>query len=238
MSDTLMPVALLAGGLATRLRPMTETIPKSLILINEEPFINYQLKLLQQRGVRNVVICAGFLGEMIQAHVGNGSSFGLNVQYSFDGDKPLGTGGALKRALPLLEERFFVLYGDSLLTCDYASVQRHFALSQKLGLMTIFQNEGQWDTSNIEYVAGQLLVYDKVNRTKNMRHIDYGLGILSKKAFDLVPEDQPIDLAVIYQFLLKDQQMAAYEVSERFYEIGSFAGISELRYHLGIHNCC
>lgn len=228
----MFPVAILAGGLATRLQPLTKTIPKSLVLIHGKPFIHYQLQLLQQHGIDRVVICAGFLGEQIEDYVGNGTAYQMDVQYAYDGATLLGTGGALKKALPLLGEHFFVLYGDSFLVCDYSAVQAAFIAHKQPALMTVFRNQGQWDSSNIEFAHGRILAYDKVHRSSRMQFIDYGLGILSAQNFECVPDNIPFDLAALYQILLKDAKLSAYEVKQRFYEIGSFAGIKELEYYL------
>jgi NDP-sugar pyrophosphorylase family protein len=223
------PVAILAGGLATRLRPLTERIPKALIDINGEPFIAHQLRLLVERGIHQVVLCTGYLGEMIEEFVGDGSRFGLSVRYSPDGPKLLGTAGCLRQAAPLLADRFFVLYGDSYLPCDYRAVQEAFEASAARGMMTVYHNEGRFDTSNIEYIDGRILAYDKKVRTERMRHIDYGLGVLRRDALDLVPPGEPYDLAALYGTLLARGELAAFEVPERFYEIGSTAGIEDLR---------
>lgn len=227
MSAALYPVAILAGGLATRLHPVTESFPKALIPIKGVPFIDHQLRLLQQQGIREVVLCVGYKGEMIQDYVGAGERYHLHVQYSFD-DILLGTGGAVKRALPLLKETFFVLYGDSYLPCDFVSVQSAFIQQQKAALMTVFKNQGEWDTSNVEFVDGKIIAYDKVHRMPTMQYIDYGLGIFTRQAFSFAPEQTNFDLAMLYQNLLKQNQLAAFEVRERFYEAGSFAGIAEL----------
>ena len=224
----LYPVIILAGGLATRLRPMTETIPKSLVLVNGEPFIHHQLRLLQRQGIREVVLCLGYLGEMVEKVIGDGHQFGMNVQYSYDGPNLLGTAGAIKKALPLVDDVFFVLYGDSYLACDYAAIQETFLRSKKQGLMTVFHNGNQWDTSNVEYQNGCLLDYSKRNRTERMQHIDYGLGMFDRSAFDSIEPTQAYDLSIIQERLLKNNQLAGAEVSERFYEVGSFAGINEL----------
>jgi NDP-sugar pyrophosphorylase family protein len=224
----MLPIAILAGGLAKRLRPLTETIPKSLIEINGEPFLAHQLRLLRANGIERVVLCAGFLGEQIRAYAGDGSAFGLDLDYSFDGAEPLGTGGALRRALPLLGEAFLVVYGDAYLPCDYPAAEHAFLNSEKLGFMSVFRNDGQWDTSNVEYSAGRILAYNKVDRTPRMCHIDYGLGAFRRAAFDAVPEDRPLDLAVLYQDLLQRGELAAWEANQRFYEIGSHEGIREL----------
>jgi NDP-sugar pyrophosphorylase family protein len=227
-----LPVAILAGGMATRLMPVTEKIPKSLVDVYGEPFISHQLRLLRSKGIVKVIICAGYLGEMIQDFVGDGRRFDIQVEYCFDGGLLLGTGGAVKKALSLLSERFFVLYGDSYLPCDYEEVQAAFEGSGKKGLMTVFHNEGAWDTSNVEFKNGQILAYEKQRLTPRMKHIDYGLGVFQREAFASVPEDVPYDLADLYQFLLEKGELAAFEIMERFYEIGSIAGLEELKSHL------
>jgi NDP-sugar pyrophosphorylase family protein len=240
MSDTrsgpeLFPVVILAGGIATRLRPLTETIPKALVDINGEPFIAHQLRLLRARGVSRVVVCAGYKGEMIQAFVGNGAAFGLHVDFVFDGPHLLGTAGAVKKALPNVADACFVLYGDSYLTCDYGTVQVAFEQSRCLGLMTVFRNQGRWDRSNIEFAGGRIVAYDKRAQTAQMHYIDYGLGVFRTAAFHHVPDDQPHDLAAVYQHLLRIHQLAGHEVGERFYEIGSFEGLEETRRFLATH---
>jgi N-acetyl-alpha-D-muramate 1-phosphate uridylyltransferase len=230
VSRAALPLAILAGGLAIRLRPLTEDRPKALVEVAGEPFIAHQLRLLRGEGIREVVVCAGYLGEMIEQFVQDGRAFALNVRYSYDWPDLLGTAGALKKALPLLGEAFFVLYGDSLLPCRYAPVQEAFVASGKPGLMTVFRNEGQWDASNVELDGGRIAAYDKVNRTSAMRHIDYGLGVLSSQA--IADIETPCDLASVYQRLLAADQLAAYEVHERFYEVGSLAGIEETARYL------
>jgi NDP-sugar pyrophosphorylase family protein len=222
------PVAILAGGLARRLRPITETLPKALVRIGGAPFIAHQLRLLHSAGLRWIIICAGYLGEMIEAEIGNGATFDLHVEYSFDGPRLLGTGGALKRALPLLGPRFFVLYGDSYLPIDYRKAALAFVTGLKAGLMTVYRNEGRWDTSNVQFEAGEILRYDKTKHTPEMRHIDYGLGLLRAESLASWPDGEPFDLADVYRHLLSENQLSGYEVTERFYEIGSPEGVAEL----------
>jgi NDP-sugar pyrophosphorylase family protein len=224
----MVPVAILAGGLATRLRPITDRIPKALVEINGQPFIAHQLRLLASRGIERVVLCLGYRGEMVREVVGDGSEFGLRVEYSFDGPVLRGTAGAIHQALPLLGEAFFVLYGDSYLLCDYRAVGEAFRSSGKMALMTVYRNEGQWDSSNVEFAGGRILAYDKKNRTPRMRHIDYGLGVLDQRAFAGIEPGAVCDLAAVYQDLLAKDELAAFEVTERFYEIGSLEGIKEL----------
>jgi NDP-sugar pyrophosphorylase family protein len=223
-----IPVAILAGGLATRLRPITGKIPKSLLPVAGKPFLAHQLELLQSRGIRRAVLCIGHLGEMIQREFGNGSAFGVQLDYSFDGPKLLGTGGAIKRALPLLSDEFFVLYGDSYLPVEYRPIAEFFRRSGKLGCMTVYRNEGRYDTSNVVFHDGEIAVYDKKNRPPEMRHIDYGLSLFKASVFESYSAGQPFDLAEVMGKLVREKQLAGYEVRERFYEIGSPAGLAEL----------
>src|SRR5947207_5978692 len=222
------PVAILAGGLATRLRPTTEKIPKALIIVAGQPFLAHQLRLLQSAGIRKVVLCVGYRGEMIEREFGNGRNFGVELSYSYDGPDLLGTGGALKKALPFLGEHFLVLYGDSYLPIDYAAPARALVASGKLGLMTVFRNEGRWDTSNVWFADGAIKNYDKKQQTPEMHYIDYGLGVFDAAAFAGFPADKAFDLADIYQHLIARGELAGYEVNQRFYEIGSPAGLAEL----------
>ncbi len=224
----MLPAAILAGGLATRLRPLTEKIPKALVDIAGEPFLWHQLRLLHSNGIRRAVLCVGHMSDRIEQSVGDGSRFDMKLEYSHDGAAPMGTAGALKRALPLLGENFFVVYGDSYLPCDWRPVERAFFESGKPALMTVFCNDGQWDYSNVEFVGGRIVAYNKELRTPKMRYIDYGLGVFHQSAFDRVPADRPSDLAALYGALLAEGQLAGFEVPARFFEIGSFAGIQEL----------
>jgi len=226
------PIAILAGGLATRMKPLTETIPKALLDVAGKPFVVHQLELLRQHGFEEVVLCVGHLGEQVEAALGNGSRWGLKLSYAFDGPKLLGTGGALRCALPLLGDSFFVLYGDSYLMCDYAAIQQAFLNQGKSGLMTVFHNTGLWDRSNILFQNDEILCYDKQHPTADMQHIDYGLGVFKAQVFEDYEPNQSFDLAGVYQGLLKKKNLAAFEVTQRFYEIGSHEGLRETHMYL------
>ena len=223
----MFPVAILAGGLATRLRPITETIPKALVEVAGKPFIVWQLDYLRGQGVCRVVLCIGYLGEMIEAVVGNGERFGLEVSYSSDGPTLLGTGGALKKALPFLGEHFFVLYGDSFLPVDFSAVQLAYTQSGQQALMTVLKNGDRWDKSNVLFHQGKLLEYNKRAPRPDMLYIDYGLGVVSAEVLAPYPVDEPFDLANVYHDLSTKGQLAGLEVHERFYEIGSHEGLKE-----------
>src|SRR5579871_1803102 len=202
-----MPVAILAGGLATRLRPLTEQIPKSLVDVAGEPFLSHQLRRLASNGVHRVILLVGHLGEQIQMQYGDGRAFALSIDYAFDGPSLLGTAGAIRHALPHLPERFFVMYGDSYLTCDFAAVESAFVAAGRLGLMTVFRNDGRFDTSNIELAENAIVRYDKSIRTPATRHIDYGLCAFHRSVFEALPADVPIDLARVCQDLVQRQQL-------------------------------
>lgn len=223
-----LPVALLAGGLATRLRPITEKVPKLLIEVAGEPFFSHQIRLLKKAGLTRLVLCVGYLGEKIVELYGDGSKWGVQIEYSFDGPKLLGTGGALIQALPKLGEAFYVLYGDSYLPIDYLRIGDSFLKSGQLGLMTVYENRERYDASNVWFEDGQIKIYDKKNKVPQMHHIDYGLGLLQARALDGWPRHAVVDLADVYQKLVAGRQLAGYEIEQRFYEIGSPAGLNEL----------
>lgn len=212
-----IPIAILAGGLATRLRPVTETIPKSMVPISGRPFLEHQVEYLRRQGLRRIVVCAGHLGEQIQHYFGN------TLEYSFDGDKPLGTAGALRKALPLLGKEFFVIYGDSYLPTNFAEVSYKFASSGASAQMTVFRNH----EPNVWFEGGKILAYDKVSPKPQMQHIDYGLSMFRAEAFNAVRGG---DLATVFTDLAVAEKLTGFEVSERFYEIGSPAGLAEFRH--------
>lgn len=234
-----IPVALLAGGLATRLRPITETIPKALVDIDGRPFIDHQLDLLRRNGVRRVVMCLGYLGQMVEQHCGDGTRYGMELRYSYDGERLMGTGGAIRRAADkgLLgdgpDDVLWVMYGDSYMDIDYPAVLGAFERApDALGLMTVLRNENRWDTSNVVFRDGKLLRYEKKNRTPEMNYIDYGVALLRKAAVDRIPTDRAFDLAELYTSLVNEGRMVGYEVFNRFYEIGTPPALEEARRYL------
>jgi NDP-sugar pyrophosphorylase family protein len=222
-----LPVAILAGGVATRLRPITETIPKSLVEVAGRPFVFHQLEWLRKEGVERVVLCVGHLGEKIHTAVGDGAAFGLAVGYSLDGERLLGTGGALRKAVSKLGKEFFVLYGDSYLRCSLTDVERAFRTAGKPALMTVLKNEGRWDRSNVDLGKGGRVSYDKHNPAPGMRHIDYGLSVMRADVLARYGENEVFDLADVLAGLSARNELAGFEVTDRFYEIGSPAGLKE-----------
>ena len=223
-----LPVAILAGGLATRLRPLTEKIPKILLEVGGKPFLEHQLANLRRQGIREIVLCVGFLGESIQERYGNGNHYGVHLSYCFDGPKLLGTGGAIRRALHLLGDAFFVLYGDSYLEIDFDNVKTAFFQSECSALMTVLRNRNQWDSSNVEFADGRILVHDKSKRSPAMQYIYYGFSIFKSSVFDGYEEGSSLDLAEMTRDLALRGDLAGYETTKRFYEIGSHAGLAEL----------
>ncbi len=228
-----LPVAILAGGLAKRLRPITDEIPKALVDVAGRPFVWHQLHWLRKQGIRDVVLCVGYRGEQVERAVGDGQQFGLGVQYSYDGDNLLGTGGALRKAMAKLGETTIVLYGDSYLTCSLPDIERAYFESGQPALMTVFRNEGNWDRSNVLFQNGRIVRYDKRNRSTEMQHIDYGANVLSARAFDEWKGAQDVfDLADLLADVSKQGKLAGYEVKERFYELGTHEGLTDMRRHL------
>ncbi|MBV9491360.1 MAG: NTP transferase domain-containing protein, partial [Verrucomicrobia bacterium] len=197
MSASSPTTAILAGGLATRLRPITEKIPKALVEVAGRPFLDHQLELLRRNGLTDLVFCVGHLGEMIRDRYHDGTAWGVRLRYAFDGPVLLGTGGALKRALPLLDDPFLVLYGDSYLPIDYQAVLTEFRKLKQPALMTVFANADAWDKSNVWWEDERVMLYSKSEKLPQMRHIDYGLMVLTKPVFDAYGADEPFDLATL-----------------------------------------
>jgi NDP-sugar pyrophosphorylase family protein len=227
------PIAVLAGGLATRMRPLTEQVPKALLEVAGEPFIAHQLRLFARQGIKEVKLLVGYCWEQIEAFAGDGSRFGVQVDYIVDGPTLLGTGGAVRGAINRLGPEFLVTYCDSWLDAPYAPVVEAFRASGRPALMCVFRNENRWDTSNVQFENGVIRHYSKKFRPPEMHHIDWGLGMLKACAVATRPTDEPWDLAELYEELATAGRLAGYEMARRFYEIGSFEGLAETNRLLG-----
>jgi NDP-sugar pyrophosphorylase family protein len=232
----MLPLAILAGGFATRLGSLTKDTPKCLIEVNGRPFVDWQLDLLIKNGFTDFVFCISYRSEKIQDYLEDGSSKGIQIQYSLDGDRQLGTGGAISNAVPLLGDKFGVVYGDSYLPINYCEVEDFFIDSNLLAVMTVFKNDGLFDSSNVEYSEGLLKEYQKENRNPRMRHIDYGLSYFNSNAFKTYPKGEFFDLSNMCSDLVKQKKISGFEVKQRFYEIGSVRGIEDFASYLERHS--
>jgi NDP-sugar pyrophosphorylase family protein len=224
-----MQVVILAGGQATRLRPLTDRVPKSLVEIGEKPFLEHQLDFLKKANIKDVILCVGHLGEQIERYFGDGSKSGVNLKYSYEKERLLGTAGALKNAEQLLGDEFFVMYGDSYLFLDFAAVMSYFEKMNKLGLMVVYKNYDRYDESNVVIEGNLVKQYSKKDRAEGMVHIDYGASILRKQALKLVPQNQVYSLEGLFDQLIEQKELLAYEVDKRFYQIGSPEGLEEFK---------
>jgi len=235
----MFPIVILAGGLATRLRPITEKIPKSLIEINGEPFVYHQLELLEKKGFKKIHFCLGFLGEQVEKVVKESEYFKrLSISFSYDGNTLLGTGGTIRKIINQLPEYFFVTYGDSYLDIDFNDIQEIFESKKQNynSLMTVYKNKDLFDTSNVIFENGLIGLYSKLRKDSRMAHIDYGIGILSNKSMDIYDNNIIFDLGELYENLSLKRELYGYEVFQRFYEIGSLQGIEDLSNYLKIKN--
>ncbi len=223
-------VAILCGGFARRLHPLTENSPKSLVEIRGTPFLGWQLRLLRDHGISRVVLCLGHHSEMIKKFVAS-EDFGMEVLFSEDGTVPLGTGGAIQKAIPLLGEQFMVLNGDSYLEIDYREVCAAFTRNGKKCLMTIFKNKDNLEKSNVEFRDGAIRNYNKNAPSQEMEYIDFGLSVFSSSAFDFAAASTEFDLARVYERLLAFDQLSSFESPKRFFEIGSHQGLKETADH-------
>lgn len=224
MARELPPICLLAGGLGTRLGETVRDTPKPLLIVAGEPFLIHQLRLLAQHGAVRVVLCVGYLGELIEQRIGP-SQFGVEITYSYDGPQPLGTLGAVRKAAPALGDHFLILYGDTYLRLDYQAVASQWERSGLLGLMSVLRNNGQWDTSNAAF-DGVRVIYDKRAPTEDMDWIDYGLGGLRAEALGVIGKHVD-DLADLYHDLATRGELFGFAATERFYEIGTPAALAE-----------
>jgi NDP-sugar pyrophosphorylase family protein len=223
--EELPPVCILAGGLGTRLGARVRDVPKPLLEVAGEPFLVHQLRLLAAHGAREVVLCVGYLGELIEQRVG-GRRFGLRISYSFDGPGLDGTLGAIRRARGLLGECFLVLYGDTYLRIDYAAAAAAWQASGLPAMMSVLHNRGRWGPSNASYSEGLVLAYEKRATRPGMSWIDYGLCGLEQSALDL-PTAATRELPDLFRDLARRRLLYGYEATERFFEIGTPAALAE-----------
>ena len=222
-----MQIAILAGGLATRLYPLTEQSPKSMLKVHGKPFLEHQIELLRKNDVTDIVLCVGHLAEQIYDYFDDGYRWGVHISYSDEGESHLGTAGALKLAESYLTESFFVLFGDSYLMLDYPSIMDHYRSSGCLGLMVVYHNANRYDSSDVLVEDGFVTAYDKEHPIPNMAYINHGLSVISRQALSMIPGVAPLSLQSFFQKLIPQRQLMALETKQRFYEIGSFDGLRE-----------
>lgn len=226
-----MQAVILAGGLGTRLRPLTNNLPKPMIPVNGKPFLEYEVELLKRSGITNLVLCVGYLSNVIETHFGDGLKFGVKISYSYDGDKPLAPAGALKKAENQLEDVFFVTYGDAYLRLDYNDVMHLFLKSGKLGAMVVYENHNKYGRSDLVVGNGLVLMYNKrkeeSNQSDEMVWINYGVSILRKEVLRDIPLGVDYGEEEFYGGLIKRRELLAYPARERFYEIGTKESLAE-----------
>ena len=227
-------IVVLAGGLATRLGVLTHDIPKSMVEIKGKPFMEYQLDIFKRSGFKRALICLGHFGEQIETYFGDGSRFGIEIKYSYE-DKPLGTAGALKNTGTLLDDRFFTIYGDSYIAPDFDDIWNVFRSKNKLGLMTVYKNNNLYDSSNTVIDGNMVTRYDKRNRTPEMACIEYGINLFHKDMLARIPKNCFYELGDVFISLIADDELLAYEVKERFYEIGSPSGLEDFKNYIGVN---
>jgi MurNAc alpha-1-phosphate uridylyltransferase len=228
----MLPIAILSGGLGTRLGNVTANQPKCLIEVSGKPFLEWQIELLVNSGYTNLVMCISYKHEQIQKFLKSKNNFGVNIALSLDGEKQLGTGGAIKKAQNLLGPKFAVIYGDSYLPINFKEIEEKFLSFNKAACMTVYKNENLFDKSNVEYNGQSVNLYSKQIKTDKMNYIDYGLTYMNVGTLDSYASDEPFDLSEVLQELSLANQLSGFEVKERFYEIGSSQGILDFTHYL------
>ena len=228
-------VVVLMGGLGTRLGDYTRNCPKPLMDIHGKPFFSYQLEIMKAAGFRRFLFCLGYRAELIEAYYGDGSAFGVQIQYSYDGEQLLGTGGAVRKALPLLDEDFLMIYGDSFMDIHFFEVLVRYLEGKAKGrpaLMTVMQNGGRYDKSNVICRDGEILLYDKKTPLPEMDYIDYGVNVFSRSLFENA-QDGVFDLSDLQSRLSREGLLSCCETERRFYEIGNPGSLAEFREYAG-----
>lgn len=224
---------ILAGGFGMRMRPVTKSLPKALLKVRGKCFLEHQIDLLKKSGFRALVLCVHYRADLIRADFGDGSAVGVEITYSEEIEKPLGTAGALKNAAPLLHDPFMVIYGDSYLPVDYGEIVSYFAEHDEPALMTVYKNDNRYDTSNVRIDGERVVAYDKRNTSGNLVYIEYGLNIFRKSVLDLIPAGRSYSLGELFKELIRKRQLIAFETAQRFYEIGSREGLRDMENYLG-----
>jgi NDP-sugar pyrophosphorylase family protein len=222
-----LQAVILAGGLGTRLGRLTRTVPKPMVLVDGKPFVEYEIALLRANGVDDLVLCVGYLGEVIEEHLGDGRGFGVRIRYAYDGPELLGPAGALKRAAPLLQDSFFVTYGDAYLRADYRKIMSRLLESGALGLMTVYKNDDRHGKSDLVVKGGCVVRYDKNSRVRGMKWINFGVSALRKQALRAISPGGYCGEEEFYGELIGRRELLAYAVRRRFYEIGTPAALGE-----------
>lgn len=225
-------IVILAGGLATRLRPITEKIPKSMVAVAGKPFLEHQIALCKKNGISEIILCVGHLWEQIRDHFDDGKKFGVKIIYSIENER-MDTGGALKNALPHLNEDFFVLYGDSYLTADWQAAARVFKEYGDGGLMTVFRNDGSLGVpSQITVKRNRVIEFTKTDFNPEMKFVEYGLNIFGRDTIAQM-EKKSFPLSRYFDLLIARRQLLSFESPKRFHEIGCPEGLAELEQFLG-----
>lgn len=228
----MLPIAILAGGLGTRLGEKTQDIPKCLIEVQGRPFVDWQLDLLINGGYQEIVFCVSHKSELILDYLRNHPRPSVNIVFSLDGESQLGTGGAIKNALNLLGPEFAVIYGDSYLPINFSEVEATFRKNSALGMMTVYKNGDKLDLSNVIFENGKLVKYHKGLKDPRMKYIDYGVTYYRSEAFQDYVENQKFDLSELGLRLSESKKLDGFEVDKRFYEIGSIQGIEDFSDYL------
>lgn len=222
-----MQIAILAGGMGTRLYPLTRDVPKAMAPAAGKPFLEYQIEMLRKAGVTDIVLLVGNLSDAITTYFGDGSGFGVKIRYSNEGPNLLDTAGAVRHALPLLGERFFLTFGDSYLRLPYGQIWKDYAGSGREALMTVYRNHNQFDTSDIFVEDGLVRAYQKSPPLPGAHYINHGLMILRRDAIAAIPQDTRISLQQFLQAVIARGELMAWETQQRFFEIGSPSALKE-----------
>ncbi len=223
-----MQAVILAGWKMT-----TEiNIPDSLIDVEGRPFMEYQLELLKEYSVTDIIVCPGYLGENIHFYFSNSKDFGLNIRYSDNIARDFGTGGILKKSLSLLESHFYVLYGDSYFPINYSGIMDFFKKSGKMGLFLVYKDH-DFEKKGSIIISNRLVKdFDPQNQEKDMPYKYSNVCILAKKIFNLLSGEQFIALEDIFKYLIERDELLSFEISKPNIEISTQQGFDQFKKYM------
>lgn len=229
---TIKQAVIMAGGKGTRLRPVTNNLPKAMVPANDKPFLEHLLIMLKKRGVTDIVLCVSYLGEQIKSYFGDGTKFGLNIVYSYDGEELLGTGGALKKTESLLNNSFFFINGDVYYDLDYRKIAEEFEKNPTLGLMVVYHNRDKITQNNVIVQKGKLLRYDRDRIDPKLNEVDGSVYVFKKEILDMLPEGKSALEIETFQKLIDSNQFRVYMPENRYYTNGTPEKLKLFEKHL------
>lgn len=208
---------ILAGGLGTRMRPLTSTMPKPMIPIHGKPFLSYIIELLKKNDIIEIIILVGYLHEKIEQHFGNGERFGIKISYSYspvDAD----TGTRLKNALPLFDQKILLLYGDNYWPLKLTELTDFYKKMHTKASIVVYSNLDSTTRNNVRLASNSIVeAYDRTRKRSDLTGVDIGFFIFDKSVFRTLPEEDFSFEDLILPRLIAKKQLAGFVTHHKYY---------------------